>query len=218
MKHLEKLARKDLGDILVDEGLITKGQLLAADQERSRTGDPLGAVLIESRILEEDDLARIVALEYQLPFVELPAIQMDASVAELFTEGDRAKFRFVPLDRFGSVVTIAVAEMPSVDFLHGVKSSTGLLPFLYVAMLRDIDRANGRTKVAAEPVESAVGPVPGAGLVEPDDLKSMEFSDDGEDESDGSWQLDPSALENAAWANIFDVGNESVLKEQETES
>ena len=71
MKHLEKLTRKRLGEILVDEGLISKAQIADAEREEKRTGESLGSILVEASYITDWDLAKAVATQYQLPFVQV---------------------------------------------------------------------------------------------------------------------------------------------------
>ena len=215
MKHLEKLNRKKLGEILIDEGLISKTQLEDAVQHRKETGEPLGYILVDCSYLPEEDLARTVSSQYQLPYVELTTIPPDKDLEELIPMRDLVMQRLLPIARFGSVVSIAVAEMPDMAVMKDLRQRTGLTPFLYVAMLSEIDRhiavlmeAKGMGPAATQKkaeldIEAALENTFGEGK-----LEEEEFSGDG-----GTITIEAPDLEQGEWQNLFDEANDEVLKE-----
>jgi hypothetical protein len=218
MKHLEKLTRKRLGDILADEGLLTKEQLAGAMREHEKTGDPLGAILVEANHITDWDLAKIVATQYQLPFVDIHSLGIAPEMSELFTIEEQVKYRFLPVDRMGSVLTLAVVDMPDIDFLRSVQDRTGLTPFLFVALLSDIQRKLTESGAMFEDVleATAAAEKPSVPAPKPAAKKPVGSPDDEISEEDvGS--LIGDALEGGDWADIFDSANESVLKEIDRE-
>jgi type IV pilus assembly protein PilB len=242
MKHLEKLTRKHLGEMLVDEGLISKNQLVDAEREHQATGDPLGPILVEANYITDWDLAKTVASQYQLPFVEIHTIAQAKNAVGIFLPEEQQKHRIYPLDRIGNVLTIAVADMPSIEFLRGIQERTGLTPFLFVALLTEIQRV-----ISAEQA-AAAGPAKTAASAEPEPVAEQvhEISVPGDaaspaELSEEDWQQGLSIFDEAAegdaeqekapeprpetpagqppadWHNIFDTANESVLKEIDRE-
>jgi hypothetical protein len=159
MKHLERLTRKNLGELLVDEGLITKVQLVDAEQEQRRTGAPLGTILVAANFVDAYDLAKTVSAQYQLPFVDLAVVGRSKAVLDIIPEDDCRFRKIVPIDRIGNVLTMAVAEMPDLTFLKEVKENTGLVPFLFVALTTSIDDILEPEKVAPEAEEETSGEV-----------------------------------------------------------
>jgi hypothetical protein len=60
--------RPSFGTLLMDAGLITREQLYQALAEGTRTGERLGEVLIRHGLTTEEDVARILSEQFQLPF------------------------------------------------------------------------------------------------------------------------------------------------------
>lgn len=56
------IARRRIGEILLDEGRITQEQLQAALAEQEETGELLGAILFTHGIITQQDLARVLSL------------------------------------------------------------------------------------------------------------------------------------------------------------
>lgn len=244
MKHLERLSRKHLGEILVDEGLISKNQLVDAEREVHTTGESLGPVLVEANYITDWDLAKTVSSQYQLPFVQLNTIAQTKSVQGIFLPEEQQKHRFYPLDRVGNVLTLAVADMPNIEFLRGIQERTGLTPFLFVALLSEIQQ----TLIDETAVPEAAAPAPEAEaeadsetipeITAPDEAVPAEINeedwqqglsifDQAMEEDDAAAEApaapapesaEPAAKEEGAdWHNIFDVANDSVMKEIDRE-
>jgi len=71
MTHYDRLKRKRLGDVLVDEGLATEEIVIAALQEQQRTGALLSEILLKQRQVGEHDLARAIVDHYQVPYIDI---------------------------------------------------------------------------------------------------------------------------------------------------
>jgi hypothetical protein len=126
------------------------------------------------------------------------------------------------------VLTLAVADMPDIEFLRGVQERTGLTPFIFVALLTDItnylQEQVGPLDVSPEPVDIASQP-------EENVVDEFEIEDASDwqqgleifDEADASPEETPEPAESESlfggdsedegWKSIFDTGNEQVLKE-----
>ena len=64
-------ATERLGDLLVNEGLLTREQLAKALQEQSVTpGQRIGLTLIKMGFVPETDVVRMLARQFRMPAVE----------------------------------------------------------------------------------------------------------------------------------------------------
>ncbi|MEN8148487.1 MAG: hypothetical protein ABFS86_01620 [Planctomycetota bacterium] len=223
MKHLEKLTRKHLGELLLDDGLISKSQLDDAESEHKRTGNPLGPILVDAGYISDWDLAKAVATQYQLPFVELATVSSAGDFGDTFRPDEQSKHRFIPLDSLGTTITLAVADMPDIEFLRGVRDRTGQTPFLFVTLLSEIQRRLEDTGVVEPVVAEAAEDAEDAAV----DLgPEMELMPDDPDEDiaqglsifdEGEAKESLESGEGDGWKSIFDSANESVLNEIDQE-
>ncbi|HEY5555318.1 MAG TPA: type II secretion system protein GspE, partial [Cellulomonas sp.] len=62
---------KALGEILLDEGLVTEGQLMAALDEQVARGQSLGRTLVEIGVLSEGQLVAALARQVGMEFIDL---------------------------------------------------------------------------------------------------------------------------------------------------
>jgi Type II secretion system (T2SS), protein E, N-terminal domain len=76
-------APSPLGTLLLTKGLVTEEQLEAALAERRATGALLGETLVKLGFVFEDELARVLAEQFGVPFVNLHTIPVDAGAARV---------------------------------------------------------------------------------------------------------------------------------------
>lgn len=70
------MLRKRIGDILIDLKIITEEQLQECLKEQKKTGKLLGQVLLDQGIVSKIDLARALAAQVEVPFIEVITEQM----------------------------------------------------------------------------------------------------------------------------------------------
>lgn len=105
---------------------MTEAQLDAALVEQTRTGKPLGRILIESGAISETDLVRSLARQVGLEYVDLAEYQIDATVVALVSESLARRYQAMPIgwDDDGRLV-VAMADPSNVFALDDIRAITG---------------------------------------------------------------------------------------------
>ena len=133
--------RPRLGDLLTRKGLLKPEQLMDALVESRFTGELLGRVLIRQRIIFEDELARTLAEQLDLPYVNLHVLGVDAGVARLIPPAEGRRAAAIPVGMIGGRVRVAFAD-PSDETAQSIVEHYVPAPYeLAVGELSDIDRA-----------------------------------------------------------------------------
>ena len=70
---------KQLGDILVEDGLVTQQELTDAYDEHQRVGRALGRVLVDRGVLTESQLVAALAQQIGMRFVDLSDFPIDGA-------------------------------------------------------------------------------------------------------------------------------------------
>ena len=99
-----------LGDMLVQKGLISAEQMQDALIDSRATGKRLGEVLLERRWLFEDELARTLAGQLGLPYVNLRQTGVDLSVARTLPSEIGIRYAVIPIGFRAGVVRVAFAD------------------------------------------------------------------------------------------------------------
>ena len=88
---------KQLGDILLEGGLVTQAQLQAAYDEHQRAGRSLGRVLVDQGVLTEAQLVAALAQQIGLRFVDLADFPVDHSAVGLVSGASARRYVVLPI-------------------------------------------------------------------------------------------------------------------------
>jgi type IV pilus assembly protein PilB len=109
-------ARRPLGELLLERGLITRARLDAALDECARTGRRIGEVLADRGWVFESELARALAEQNGLRYVDIASTSVDRSAAQLLPRDFAEQFVAVPVRVLSSgAVLVAVADPGGAD-------------------------------------------------------------------------------------------------------
>ena len=128
-----------LGELLVRKGLITSDQLSAALVESRRSGDVVGRVLIRQGAVYESELARVLAEQWAIPYVNLALIGVDRSCLALMSQELGRRCAAVPVRFFGAELRVAFADPSDPDLVAEVQSHLAAPIQPAIAELSDID-------------------------------------------------------------------------------
>lgn len=136
--------KKRLGDILVQEGLLTQQQLdQAVEVQRSR-GGRLGDILVALKLSTEAQILSALAKRAGIPFVSSLSVYGDISPEVLaLLPADMARRRgLLPLAREGRSLTVALADpFAELDAVDDLKIQTGFDIKMVLASEKEIQRA-----------------------------------------------------------------------------
>jgi len=161
--------RKQLGEVLLEEGLVTYEQLDAATSEQARTGKGLGRILIDLGFVVEQDLVSALAKQIGLPFVDLTDYPIDPAAASLISDALAKRYSALPIGYDDSKLVVAMSDPANVFALDDIRTITGLDIKPVVATRADITNAIARF----HRLEESVSDIVGAAADEADDLDAL---------------------------------------------
>jgi type IV pilus assembly protein PilB len=132
---------KPLGQILIDEGLITDSDLQKAEQVRAKKNHMLGKTLVELGMIREADLVAALAKQVGLSFVDLSDVTIDPNAVLLVPEQVARRYRALPISRDDGVLQVAMADPANLFALDDIRTITGMEIKPVVATAADIDAA-----------------------------------------------------------------------------
>jgi len=86
-----------LGDLLIEQGLLTQEQLKLSLDEQKRTGRKLGRVFVESGYVTEEGISQALARQLRIPFIDLKAFTPKPELIKLLPEAPARRFRALVL-------------------------------------------------------------------------------------------------------------------------
>jgi twitching motility protein PilT len=102
--------QKQLGDVLLERGLVTPEQLNFATQQEQKTGQSAWKILIERGVVTERDLVRARAAQIGMDFVDVRSERPSPAVLALIEEDLAQRQALLPLGLDNEVLRVAMAE------------------------------------------------------------------------------------------------------------
>ncbi|MBT1075164.1 GspE/PulE family protein [Geobacter grbiciae] len=136
--------RQKLGDILVRERLIDQERLGQAREVAKRDGIPLARALRKLRVVEEEPLAKAVAVQYDLSFVHINTLEIEAELARYINPSYAQKQRIVPISKIGNTLTLAMAYPIKLQELKDLEQSIRSRIIPVIAVESEILKAQQR--------------------------------------------------------------------------
>jgi MSHA biogenesis protein MshE len=99
-----------LGDLLIQQGLLTDEQLKLALAEQKRTGRKLGRIFVESGYVTEEGISKALARQLQSPFIDLKGFVPKPDLIKLLPEAQARRFRVLILDEMAGRLLTGFAD------------------------------------------------------------------------------------------------------------
>jgi type IV pilus assembly protein PilB len=117
--------RSHLGALLLRKGLLTHEELDRALEERER-GELLGEALVRLRICFEDDIARVLAEQASVEFIDIGVTSVDSRAVELLQWSQAQDLRAIPVRLHpDGMVSVAVIDPSDETLLPTLKLALG---------------------------------------------------------------------------------------------
>ena len=120
-----QLVAPRLGELLIDENLVTEEQLREALRYQKANGGRLGSCLVNLGHVSEDDIAAVLSRQYGVPSVDLSQCDLDEEVIALLTTEAVNKHQVVPLKRRGQTLSVAMVDPLDMIALSELEFMTG---------------------------------------------------------------------------------------------
>ena len=118
---------KRLGDMLLEEKLITPADLQSAIEEQRKSGQLLGATLIGLGLIDEDALVKLLQRQLHLPLVDLNDLVIDEAVLQHVREELARKYLAMPIELEGRrTLKVAMADPLNVAALEDLRFCSGM--------------------------------------------------------------------------------------------
>ncbi len=133
---------KGLGDILVDQGVLTSDQLHHAETRRAEAGGSLAKVLVDLNLASESDLVRALATKLGMPYADVDGTNVEPDAAQMISRSLATELVALPV-RFGSgdELVVAVADPNNQVAKDKIEAETGLPVLLALSPRRPLLQA-----------------------------------------------------------------------------
>ena len=118
-------AKRKLGDILLDKGIVNEKQIAEATRLQRETGMRIGHVLIEKGWVTEEQMLKCLSEQLNIPYIMLRPGCYDPDVARLIKRETAYRLEVLPLFKIRGVLTLATHVPQSVPNVDEIETITG---------------------------------------------------------------------------------------------
>ena len=115
---------KQLGSILLEDGVLTEEQLVEGIDEQQERGQSLGRTLVEMGYITEGELVRALASQVGMEFVELGEYPVDQSAVALVPDTVCRRHMALPIGIDGDFLKVAMSNPGNVVAVDDIRTLT----------------------------------------------------------------------------------------------
>lgn len=116
------LVKKEIGELLVENGLITPEEWKAVQVEREKTGEPISLILSRLGLATENQVKNALELQYGVNYLSLAKIETPSQECiTLLPEATMRQHQLVTVARDGNRVTVAMVNPNNLVALDDIK-------------------------------------------------------------------------------------------------
>ncbi len=151
------MARKKIGDLLVERGSISPAQLEEGLRLQSTTGRRLGEVLVDLGYIEEDDLIDAVSERLGVPKLSVESLVIDPAVIQRVNVEIARRFTLIPIIALGNTITVAMADPLNILAIDELRYHTGAEIKRTIGKASEIKAAIDKYYSVADSIQGMVG-------------------------------------------------------------
>ncbi|WP_045498100.1 GspE/PulE family protein [Vibrio hyugaensis] len=191
--------RKRLGDLLVEEGIVSEEQVQQALAAQHSTGQKLGDALIDLGFISEKQMLEFLSQQLGLPLIDLSRAPVDADVVPILPEVHARRLRAMVVARNGDTLRVAMSDPADLFTQESLMNLLGEYDLEFIIaperqLVKSFDRYYRRTKEIASFAEQL--------QAEHQDVEAFDY---GIDESD-SEEVTVVKLVNSMFEDAVQVG------------
>ncbi len=115
-----------LESFIIDSGLASQEELAKAKAEAEKKGVPVGSILVSRGVLTADDLRRLEAYTFGMPFVDLKNQKLDFSVLSLIPEPIARNHNIIAFKKGPGTLEVAMLDTKDLGAINFVRQKMGL--------------------------------------------------------------------------------------------
>jgi len=109
-EQMEKSFSGYLGEILIQQGLLSPEKLHSALEQQQETGKYLGEILVEQGLISEEDLQKTLALQLDLEFLKPAEMEIAPEVLATITAQMAQEYRVIPVAKGDNWLKLAATD------------------------------------------------------------------------------------------------------------
>jgi general secretion pathway protein E len=151
-----EVVSRPLGQLFLEQGLVTAEQLEAALELQQTKGGRLGEILIEQGLITPEDVIAAYSVQLNLPLIDLNRHIIQPEAMSLVSEETARKYNLIPLDLIGDSLVIVMANPEDIRAIEDIRAQVKMRVEITLAPPAEIEDAINRHYKSGGEIEKHV--------------------------------------------------------------
>lgn len=141
MPPIRRIISKQLGELLIERGILKKEQLEKARKIQKEKGGLLGVILVALGYATEEQIAQAITVQYGFPYLPLTSYEIDKKVIGIIPENVARQYCLIAIDKIGNTLTIAMSNPLNQQAVEDIELMTNCKVQTFVSTMTDVKKA-----------------------------------------------------------------------------
>jgi len=138
---IRRIINKQLGELLIERGIINQHQLEKAIALQQEKGGLIGEILVGLEFVKEEDIAQALTAQYGFPYLPLSNYDINPEIANIVPGRVARQYLLLPIDKIGNSLTLAMSNPLNMQAIEDVELLSGCSVQVFVSTSSDIKKA-----------------------------------------------------------------------------
>ncbi len=135
------MAKRRIGELLIEQGLITDNELDFALDMQKLTHEKLGEVLISNKIVTPENIAQTLAKQLEVDYVDLNKRTISSEMTHIVKRNTARQNHLVPIQKQGDSLYVAMEDPLNYYAMDEVRKATNLRVIPLIATKAAVEHA-----------------------------------------------------------------------------
>ncbi|MBU0604935.1 MAG: hypothetical protein KKH77_01455 [Candidatus Omnitrophica bacterium] len=141
MSGVKRVVLKQLGELLLDRGIINEEQLIKALNVQKEKGGLLGYILVSLGYVKEEEIAQAITVQYGFPYLPLECYDVNIDAMSLIPQNVAEQYNLIAIDRIGDLLTIAMSNPLNTQAVEDIELISNCTVQVFVSTMTDVANA-----------------------------------------------------------------------------
>lgn len=141
MAPIKRIVSKQLGELLLEKGIINDAQLEKALKIQKEKGGLIGQILVMLGYAKEEEIAQVLTVQYGFPYLPLESYEISADAIKLIPENVAKQYNLIAIDRIEGLLTISMSNPLNIQAVEDIEMLTGCKIQVFISTMSDVNNA-----------------------------------------------------------------------------
>ena len=141
MAQARRLITKQLGELLIEKGIINQAQLDKALKIQKEKGGLIGQIFVMLGYVKEEEIAQVLTVQYGFPYLPLESYEISADMIKLIPENVAKQYNLIAIDKIGNLLTISMSNPLNIQAAEDIEMLSGCKVQVFISTMTDITTA-----------------------------------------------------------------------------